>query len=307
MEIPNFLVIGVPKAGTTSLWHLLRQHPDIYMPKLKEPRFFVDIPDSSPRHKQVSTLEEYRRLFGGATSEKMLGEASAGYFHNVQNPGEVSELLNNPKLVVMLRNPMERAFSHFLFSKQKGLEPKSTTFRSAIRNKTVSVKDGIRQRPYVEVGFYNRHFVKWRSSFREDKINIILFEDFINNSVESAQEVYDFLGVDSSYRPDDVGRHAKSGIPKSEFLHKLLIEETGYIKKIIKKSTSNEIAEYVRAIAQPIRRWLKNLNLEGKKIPQEEYDELRQTYRKDIIRLSKNVDRNVLDWLGKNMESKHKT
>lgn len=301
MRLPNFLVIGVPKAGTTSLWHLLRQHPDIYMPKLKEPRFFVDIPDSSPRHKQVSTLEEYRRLFGGATSEKMLGEASAGYFHNVQDPSEISELLNNPKLVVILRNPIERAFSHFLFSKQKGLEPKSTTFRSAIRSKTVSVENGIRQRPYVEVGFYNRHLAKWRSSFKEDEINIILFDNFINNSVESVQEVYDFLGVDSSYRPEGVGQHAKSGIPKSKVLHEL-IEETGYMRKNIKKYTPDKITKYMRSITQPIRRWVKNLNLENKKIPQREYNILHQIYKKDIIKLAEKTDKKVLKWLDK----KHK-
>lgn len=296
MPLPNFLIIGVPKAGTTSLWRYLHQHPNVYLPDLKEPRFFIDIPDSSLRNKAVSTIEEYRRLFSDVKSESAIGEASVGYFSHIEDPVCIQEVLGSPKLILVLRNPVDRAFSHFLFSKQKGLEPQSATFQSAIEEPTVQIGEHIRHRPYIKIGFYYRHLKRWASVFDRDRIKVLFFDDLKDDSIAFAQRVYAYLGVDSEFEPTGLIRRAKSGIPKSRALYRL-VAESGPIKDAAKRWMSDEAIERLRDWMRPLRVKLKNWNLEKPKISKKTFNQLAEHYRRDIQHLENEVDRDLTSWL----------
>lgn len=297
MSLPNFLVIGVPKAGTTSLWHYLRQHPDIYLPELKEPRFFIEIPDSWMRDKQISTLSDYRSLFDTVESESAIGEASPGYFSEIEEPIRIRKVLGTPKLILILRNPIERAYSHFLFSKQKGLEPETATFRSAIENRKVQVGSKIRERPYVRVGFYNEHLKKWESVFSSERIDIFLFEDFIKDEISVVKGIYEFLGVDTTFEPStNIGKHAKSGTPKSNLIHKLVTGQ-GAIKNNLKKMCPDKAIYIARKIINPAKRFVKNKNLKKPKLRKENYTKLAKKYKGDVLSLSRRLGRDLTHWL----------
>ncbi len=296
MKLPNFLVAGVPKAGTTSLWKNLRQHPDVFLPKVKEPRFFIDAPDGWVRSKRIETLDAYRSLFEPVTSETAVGEVSPGYFPSQKAPGRIRETLGCPKVILVLRNPVERAFSHFVFSLQKGLEPETATFESAIEDETVRVGDSVRHRPYVYIGFYYQHLQRWTSLFNRSSIKLLFFEDLKDDEVAFTQEVYDFLDVDDSFEPDTGIKYAKSGIPRSRHLHSVLTD-TGRLRTKVKRWCRDWILDDIRSLLSPFREKLKNWNLDKPELPDRQYRELAEQYRSDVHQLENEIGRNLSHWL----------
>ena len=119
MKFPNFFIAGAAKSGTTSLWRYLLQHPDIFMPSdimYKEPAYFSDI-------KGMKDLNEYLSLFKNVTTEKMIGEASAAYLTSPESPERIREVVPDAKFIIMLRNPIDRAYSLYNWMACNGYEP----------------------------------------------------------------------------------------------------------------------------------------------------------------------------------------
>lgn len=103
MKLPTFLIVGAAKCGTTSLYEYLRQHPEVFMPRRKEPNFFA-----GPSHGNRTTEAEYRALFADATSAKAVGEASVAYLYDPGSPRRIFEYLGpETRIVIMLRNPVD--------------------------------------------------------------------------------------------------------------------------------------------------------------------------------------------------------
>ena len=121
MTLPNFLVIGAAKSGTSSLYMYLKQHPEIYMSPIKEPHFFSFDDESKmtkgpgdPIHKAITNFDDYQAQFDGVTDEKAIGEASTSYLYRPEAPGRIHAMLPDAKLIVILRNPVDRAFSAYM-------------------------------------------------------------------------------------------------------------------------------------------------------------------------------------------------
>src|SRR5437868_623089 len=109
MTLPNFLIIGAAKAGTTSLHHYLRQHPDVYMGP-REPRYFAR-EGADAESPVIRTRDVYEQLFDGVTTEHAIGEGSPQYLNHPIAPDEIAAELPDVKLIVSLRNPADRAYS----------------------------------------------------------------------------------------------------------------------------------------------------------------------------------------------------
>jgi len=129
--LPNFLVIGTAKAGTTSLNQYLRQHPQIYMSPHKAPRFFAlegqplafDGPGDRTRFTFVTERAQYEALFDGVSTERAVGEASPWYLYVEQAPERIKHHVAHARLIGVLRDPVQRAYSNFLHARSEGLEP----------------------------------------------------------------------------------------------------------------------------------------------------------------------------------------
>lgn len=215
MTLPNFLIIGTMKAGTTSLYSYLSQHPQVYMSPIKEPRFFaLEEAELSARqtneHKavwesSVTRLADYIALFDEVTDETAIGEASPIYmaWSNKAAP-RIKHYIPDAKLIAILRNPVDRAYSHFSHNVKVGVE-QSTDFAEALR------LDEIHQQWwYKKQGFYAMLLEPFRELFTEEQIKLFRYEDFQRDSVGVLREIFKFLEVDDHFVPDISVRYMQS-------------------------------------------------------------------------------------------------
>jgi hypothetical protein len=213
--LPNFIIFGALKGGTTSLYQYLKQHPQVYMSPLKEARFFAyDESDPELRNKPeklfpIKTLDEYERLFAGVRDEKAVGEASPGYLESPIAAARIKECIPDAKLVVSLRNPIDRIYSLYQMAYRSGSETRSPSEALADTGY------------WLERFGYYLPLKRYFDLFDNEQIKVILFEDLKRNTIPVIQELYRFLAVDDKYIPDISVVHNPGGIPKNSALYKL--------------------------------------------------------------------------------------
>jgi len=203
---PTFLVIGAKKAGTTSLHNYLGEHPEIFMSALKEPTYFT-LTDPRPPgmraldRQMVSTREEYELLFEGVDGERAVGESSTAYLPCPDAAGRIHDEIPDAKLIVVLRNPSDRTDSAHRFYVFKGYE-------------TLSLDDAIDEelaggswRTYVGWSMYADAICRYRELFGANQVKVILSNDLDTQPREVLGDVFEWLGVNSSFTPDVSRRH----------------------------------------------------------------------------------------------------
>lgn len=228
MTMPNFFIIGAQKAGTTSLYHYLDQHPEVYMSPVKEPLFFShDISPSGdarrhafnkprlPRNPRFANLEEYGRLFDGTGSEKAIGEASTLYIYAPGTAERIRRYAPEAKIVAILRNPADRAYSAFLYALRIGVEP-LTDFAEALRAEKQRIDNNWHfVYRYHDRGRYYKQIKAYYDVFGSDRVGVWLYEDLKKDPRSVSESVFRFLGVDDSFIPDTSLRHNPASIPKN--------------------------------------------------------------------------------------------
>jgi len=211
MGLPNFLIIGVPKAGTTSIYHYLKSHPEIYMPETTELRYFNSEEMlsnlSGPGAKSALTKicknqEEYLSWFDTSADEMAVGECTTNYLYSKKAIKKIKkELGANVKLIVILRNPVQRAYSHFIYNKNRNLE--NLTFEEAILAEVERKEKGWDNGwAYTDLSRYSEH-IKFLYS---ENINfkIYLFEDFQERPKEVISDILKYLEVDDKFTPENI-------------------------------------------------------------------------------------------------------
>jgi len=205
-NIPNFFIVGAAKSGTTSLWMYLKQHPDIFMPednRSKEPAFFCNIHG-------YDDYEQYLSLFDGAADCRAIGEASTAYLTSPESSSLIRAKIPDAKIIVVLRNPVDRAYSLYRWMVNHGYEWISP-FEKALEIETVRKNDKsfYSNNPlyyynylYFESGLYFKQISRYFKEFQTDQIKVILLEDLSHRPTETVQEIYDFLGVDPNFVPE---------------------------------------------------------------------------------------------------------
>src|SRR5512133_3335666 len=186
-EWPNLFLVGVVKGGTTSLAAYLDQHPDIFMSLVKEPHFFTD---AAPRG-SVKDERAYLKLFAAAR-ERVRGEASASYFTDSASPAAIKDANPEAKILVILRDPVERAYSHYLDNLQHGSESRS--FAEAIEAELAGERPAGTE-PYVSRGFYVEPLDRYLEYFGES-VHVVFLEDMAGDPASELREIFEFLEVD---------------------------------------------------------------------------------------------------------------
>jgi hypothetical protein len=230
VALPNFLCVGAAKAGTTSLSDILGQHPDIFLPSLKEAHFF-DRPDYY--EKGLGWYEN--EIFSKCKGQSAIGEITPSYLYFDYVPERIFATLGGGlKFIFMLRNPVDRAYSHYLMMVRRGHEKES--FESAILMEGDRVRQGFfpgLRFSYIGSGMYATQIKRYLNFFPKENMFFILFEeDFIKKRTETIRKLLCFLGVRDKGFDLDIQRNAASS-PRLQFLNTLLFSQNP-IKKIAK-------------------------------------------------------------------------
>lgn len=312
--LPSFFIVGAPKAGTTSLYSYLDQHPEIYMSPIKEPSYFAAElrpenfhPRFQPRmllevenvrqylagpltEKRfggpVVDWESYLRLFHNAHEGQAIGEASASYLWSASAAQNISARIPGARIVMILRNPAERAYSQYLQAVSEGLVQYS--FREQMRQ---SMNSGGGPfdilNPLLEFGLYSEQVPRYLRLFPAQNVKIYLYEDYLRHPKETLAELFRFLLVDPGFHPDMTRRMMEPHVPKS-------VTAAYFLKRYglwqqVKRWSPRFLQGALRAAA-----FRKRTSLA---MDVQDRQELQEYYRADIVRLADLLGRDLGGWL----------
>lgn len=300
MPMPNFLVIGAMKAGTTSIYSYLQQHPQVYLSPVKEANFFAfegqtldfRFPNGRPSTtnlRTVTELDAYRALFDGVTDERAVGDVSHWYLYSERAPQRIRHYLPDAKLIAVLRNPVERAYSEFLFHVRDGREP-IHDFRRAIDDEPARKRRNCDEGLYLDRGFYHRQLQRYLELFPREQLRIYLYEDMRRDTARLLRDLFGFLDIDPDFVPDLDITHNVSGFPKNRLLHRVMM------------TLQTTLGDGLRTapLLRPLRLAYHSLyrsNLQKPPLDPETERFLIDTYRDDILELQQLLDRDLSAWL----------
>ena len=291
MTMPNFFIVGAQKAGTTSLYQYLNQHPQVYMSPRKEPHFFEGMRSEyrrpGRRSVPVSDLAQYQALFAGASDERAIGEASASYLYSPRAPGLIKSSVPDAKLIAILRNPADRAYSNFLYCVQVGREPLGS-FAEALQAEEARTRD--KWGPlwyYKQKGFYYAQVKRYFDTFGRGQVGVWLYEDLRNDPLGTLREVFRFLDIDESFVPDASMEYNPSGVPR-----------VGRLYKGVRTLTARNPALVERVLPARVRGYVKRrILVKPPPFPPEVRRQLTDSYGEDILRLQELIGRDLSAWL----------
>jgi len=183
MKQPTFIGIGAQKCASTWIYDILDDHPDVALSQQKEIDFFSYHYDHG--------LQWYEEKFSATGKHVASGEISPSYFHEPGVPERLLRHYPEVKLIVSLRNPVQRAISNHLHEIRIG----------HLTGDDLSLERGLKNNPmYVEQGLYAKHLRRWFDHFPREQMLILLFEDIVGDRAESARRIYRFLGIDEDHR-----------------------------------------------------------------------------------------------------------
>lgn len=270
MKYPNFFIVGFPKSGTTALYNFLKQHPQVYMPEVKEPHYFCtdfhkEADQFYSKNKSVLNFkkrfkcrkrEDYLRLFGEANEEKAIGEASVHYLYSKVAAQQIYEFHPEAKIIISLRNPVDFIRSWYQWNKFDLLAEGANNIREALelekhrkRGADLKVKrPPISHLCYKKMAKYYNHVREFLDYFPDKNVKIILFDHFVENNRRVCKELYDFLGVNSKFEPD-LKVLNKSSIPRHIVFRRTL--DLKYVKRfreLSRKCMPNQIFKFLKTI-----------------------------------------------------------
>jgi Sulfotransferase family len=198
---PDFFIVGAAKAGTTSLYTYLNDVPEVCMSTIKEPHFFSPnvLPESL--FHAINTKEEYLKMFKVSPRHRTLGEASPTYLWDKDSAKAIHSKVPDAKIIMMLRDPILRAYSHYLHHVRIGWDKRS--FDQAINDDFQSDSVNVWKVPnlYVTQGFYADQARRYFDLFDPANIKIIIFEEFVKDTRNHVAGVMRFLGLESAIPP----------------------------------------------------------------------------------------------------------
>ncbi len=312
--MPNFFIVGAPKAGTTSLCRYLQQHAQIFMSPVKEPNYFASevrperfaaqyrqraqktVENLRERLRQplagdpypegiIAEWDDYVELFRGAGAADAIGEASVCYLWSASAAGNIYAAIPRARIIMILRDPAERAFSQYLHNARDGVVTRS--FREQIELAACEKHDEFQPLyPFLENGFYFDQVTRFLDRFPRERVRIFIYEEAWRNPAGFLKQVFEFLNVDSHVTVDFSKRELAQRAPRSLATNQIL--NTTGAGPILRKM-----------IPQPIRTKARSILFkpEGSaSMDARDRQFLREYYRADVQKLAELLGRDLHEW-----------
>lgn len=306
----NLFIAGAAKAGTTSLYHVLNSSADVYHSPIKEPnyfstdidpgkfrtsykkqsgldreKYFAKFPLKSVQLAFIRNADEYKLLFKDFQNQKYIAESSASYLYSTEAARNIFTYNSNSKIIIVLRNPVERAFSHYLMALRFGFT--NLAMKDAFE-KDINQKEngwGISEL-FIELGLYFEQVKRYLEVFPKENVGIFLFDVLKENPDIFYSSIFEFLDI--QFIAEEISEvHNKAKIPRMKNLNKLIVSSG--LKNIGKKVLPDKIFQAIKQ-----KSFKENDEIVFN-------DEMKNTllgiYKEDIKKTSKLIDKDLSSWL----------
>ncbi len=246
-NLPNFFIVGAPRCGTTALQKILSSHPDVFMSPIKEPHYFstdfkienfaLDYREKSlcdltsyleqPVLKELHlahtpNYHQYIQLYREVKVHKAIGEASSGYLYSSEAAQNIQKSNPNARIIMILRNPVDRAYSHYIMDKASG-RVLENSFAKAVKNDYSNPSKAWGEKHlYVELGMYYEQVCRYQEMFPKNQIKTILYDDWIRDNEKILVEVCNFLEIPIASFPEAKMTFNRSNKPRFHYAHYFL-------------------------------------------------------------------------------------
>lgn len=291
MTVPDFLVIGAYKSGTTALHHYLRSHPALFVPDRKEPNHYAFAGDVPPfEHPAASGSvrdpKVYSALFANASPGRLMGEVSPAYLAVPVACDRIHRAAPQVRLIAVLRNPVARAYSDYLMYRRDAVEPEGSFVRALEQQSQRDPATDPTSR-YISTGFYGAQLARYLAAFPREQIHVLLHEDLRDARRDSLSAVFHFLGVDHALDIEEQAPSNVSGEPGG--LGMRLAYGARRRARVLRPIVPESVRR--RMDGQLERRLVRT------PMPPEAAGMLIDIYRDDVRQLSELIDRDLSSWL----------
>jgi sulfotransferase family protein len=290
MTMPNFLVIGAAKSGTTALCKYLGLHPQVFLPRHKESHFFLWDRDRRPDFRgpgddnlirlAVTERSAYEALFAGAGGKPVRGEGSVYYLYVPGTAERIARELPNVKLIAMLRNPIQRALSAYQHLARERRVTRS--FAGALAEEERYVAEHYEPTwHFTRCGFYHEQLRRYLDVFDRHQLGIYLYEDFQVDPAVFMRDVLGFLGVDQTIPLDTTRRVNQTvSLPRNQALHRAALRWVRPTRALVPAR---------------VRTWLFTRRPEA--VPRNVARKLVERFRPEVRALEELLQRDLSSWL----------
>lgn len=298
--LPNFLVVGAAKSGTTSLYYYLIQHPEIGLSSKKEGKFFSQMPDkfNGPGDDLVKesitrTFEDYQKLYTHITDEKAIGDISPDYlyFHENSINNIKSYLGSEVKIIIILRNPADKTFSQYSHLVRDGRE--TLSFEQALEEEENRIEQGWEWTwHYKNSSLYYKQVKAYLDTFGNERVYIILNEELRYKPTDIIKDTFKFLKINEDFVPDMSMKWNSTKTFQSESFNRFITNHDHPLKKLFRPILLNTIGKnYTEALVN----FFKDKNTSRMRKQTRAY--LSAFYKNDIIMLQDLLKRDLSAWL----------
>ncbi|MEL0455270.1 sulfotransferase [Flavobacteriaceae bacterium SZ-1-7] len=299
----NLFIVGAAKSGTTSLYNYLKSHSDVFFPLVKEPNYYSDIesedklvynnpkPKKFYHNKIINDRDVYYSLYKDSKNYSVVGDASPSYLWDKNSAKRIYDDFPNAKIIIILRNPINRAFSHYLMNIKSGVEKEDDFLKALIRDENTFPKvwgDG-KVMLYKELGMYFSQVKSYYNVFKKENIKVIIYEEFFKDTQKGINSVLEFLRL-PNFKPGELDLDKKHNVYRSP---------KGKISKLLLRK--KEKFDFARNVTP---RWLKKFiqnaflfkNSSKPEISKEAFDYLSSAFEREVLGLEKLLDKKLDAW-----------
>lgn len=207
----NLFIVGAAKSGTTSLYNYLAQHPDVFFPNVKEPNFYADAEAHNPsayvkpkkgkfyHNKIIKDPAVYFSLFEEVKNQAVVADSSPSYLWDKKTAARIYKDFPEAKIVMLLRNPVQRAFSQFLMDLKDGNQTEENFKQALLNDANTQPKTWGIAHLYTEIGLYHDQVKQYLDTFGNQQVKVVIYEDFIKDTAKHLKDICTFLNIDTSY------------------------------------------------------------------------------------------------------------
>ena len=285
-DLPEFLIIGAPKCGTASMMRYLADHSQIHFLVGEEPHFYTYTAEGRP-HWGVGDIDEYSERFAEAGPEQLRGEKSSWYLYSETAAQQIEKYAPDTKCIALLRQPVDRAYSHWSFRVQNGWE--TLSFRDAIEAEEERIANGaFWGTHYMCAGRYHEQLRRFYDHLGPDQVRVLWFEELVRDSDAVVRDALSFLGLEPEATVDTSTVHNETRFPQFQWLNKL--RHSNWVRRASRRL----IPRFARPLVGNLYQWINGGDRPA--LGPEYRSKLTQRVWADVKRLQRLLDVDLSHW-----------